>query len=152
RVRLLQPHGGRARDHGQGPLSFPHGGPSVKGTDARAPLRTLERLIEEQDLQGKRVLVRVDFNVPLEQGEDGLQVVDDTRIRAALPTIDQLQAAGATLVLVSHLGRPKGAPEDRYRMAPVARRLGELLGQEVRYLKTDGPASPEQQRDRKSTR
>jgi len=118
----------------------------VKGTDARAPLRTLERLIEEQDLQGKRVLVRVDFNVPLEQGEDGLQVVDDTRIRAALPTIDQLQAAGATLVLVSHLGRPKGAPEDRYRMAPVARRLGELLGQEVRYLKTDGPASPEQQR------
>ncbi len=118
----------------------------MKGTDARAPLRTLERLIEEQDLQGKRVLVRVDFNVPLEQGEDGLQVVDDTRIRAALPTIDQLQAAGATLVLVSHLGRPKGAPEDRYRMAPVARRLGELLGQEVRYLKTDGPASPEQQR------
>lgn len=108
--------------------------------------RTLESLVTEEDLKGKRVLVRVDFNVPLEEGESGLRVGDDTRIRAALPTLQRLLNAGATLFLVSHLGRPKGAPEDAYRMGPVATRLGELLGSEVRYLATEGPASAEQQR------
>ena len=108
--------------------------------------RTLESLVTDEDLKGKRVLVRVDFNVPLEEGPGGLQVGDDTRIRAALPTLKRLLNAGATLFLVSHLGRPKGAPEDAYRMDPVAARLSQLLGAEVRYQATDGPAGAQQQR------
>ncbi len=108
--------------------------------------RTLEDLVSQFDLHGKRVLVRVDFNVPLGAGADGrLTVTNDTRITAALPTITALLDAGATLFLISHLGRPKGAPEDKYRMGPVAQRLTELLGREVRYAPVDGPASPEQQ-------
>jgi phosphoglycerate kinase len=91
-------------------------------------------------LDGRRVLVRVDFNVPLEGG----RVVDDTRIRATLPTLRALEGRGATLVLASHLGRPKG-PQDDARLAPVAARLAELLGREVRYAPTPGPGSPEQQ-------
>ncbi len=113
---------------------------------SRSKLRTLDDLVAEHDLAGKRVLVRVDLNVPLEEGPNGLQVGDDTRIRAVLPTIRTLLGAGATPVLVSHLGRPKGAPEDAYRMRPVALRLSELLGREVRYQAADGPASTEQQR------
>ncbi|SNS40874.1 phosphoglycerate kinase [Micrococcales bacterium KH10] len=79
------------------------------------------------DLRGKRVLVRSDFNVPL----DGTTITDDGRIRAALPTIKTLIAAGAKVVLVAHLGRPKGAPDPKFSLAPVAKRLGELLGQDV---------------------
>ncbi len=90
-------------------------------------------------LDGKRVFVRVDLNVPLKGGVIG----DDTRIRATLPTLTELLQRGCTLVLASHLGRPKG-PDDAARLAPVAARLGELLGREVRYLATDGPAAPEQ--------
>ena len=90
-------------------------------------------------LDGKRVFVRVDLNVPLKGGVIG----DDTRIRATLPTLTELLGRGCTLVLASHLGRPKG-PDDAARLAPVAARLGELLGHEVRYLATDGPATPEQ--------
>ena len=78
------------------------------------------------DLAGKRVLVRVDFNVPL----DGATVTDDTRIRAALPTIEELRGKGASLVLVSHLGRPKDH-EPEFSMKPAADRLGELLGAPV---------------------
>jgi phosphoglycerate kinase len=91
-------------------------------------------------LDGKRVFVRVDLNVPLKGGVIG----DDTRIRATLPTLTELLQRGCTLVLASHLGRPKGGPDDAARLAPVASRLGELLGREVRYLATDGPAAPEQ--------
>ncbi|MBD7916963.1 phosphoglycerate kinase [Cellulomonas sp. Sa3CUA2] len=79
------------------------------------------------DLRGKRVLVRSDFNVPL----DGTTITDDGRIRAALPTIQALVAKGARVVLVAHLGRPKGTPDAKYSLAPVAARLGELLGQDV---------------------
>ncbi|UZN01530.1 phosphoglycerate kinase [Cellulomonas sp. S1-8] len=79
------------------------------------------------DLRGKRVLVRSDFNVPL----DGTTITDDGRIRAALPTLQALVAKGARVVVVAHLGRPKGAPEAKYSLAPVAARLGELLGQDV---------------------
>ncbi|MCB2175218.1 MAG: phosphoglycerate kinase [Actinomycetales bacterium] len=79
------------------------------------------------DLRGKRVLVRSDFNVPL----DGTTITDDGRIRAALPTLTRLLDAGARVVVTAHLGRPKGEPDPKYSLAPVAARLGELLGKPV---------------------
>ncbi|WP_139983126.1 phosphoglycerate kinase [Nocardioides litoris] len=81
------------------------------------------------DVAGKRVLVRSDLNVPL----DGDRITDDGRIRASVPTIRALADAGARVVVAAHLGRPKGAPEDRYSLRPVAARLGELLGSEVAF-------------------
>jgi phosphoglycerate kinase len=83
--------------------------------------------VREAEVAGRRVLVRVDFNVPLEGGE----VADDMRIRAALPTIELLRERGAALVLASHLDRPEGRFDPALSMAPVSRRLGELLGIEV---------------------
>jgi phosphoglycerate kinase len=81
------------------------------------------------DVAGKRVLVRSDLNVPL----DGTTITDDGRIRASVPTIKELADADARVVVAAHLGRPQGAPEDRYSLRPVAARLGELLGQEVAF-------------------
>jgi phosphoglycerate kinase len=87
--------------------------------------------LADLDVEGKRVLVRVDFNVPLQPGPDGCpQVADDTRIVAALPSIEELRRRGARLVLVSHLGRPKGVDPD-LSMRPVGARLSQLLGLEV---------------------
>jgi phosphoglycerate kinase len=90
------------------------------------------RTLDDLDVQGRRVLVRVDFNVPLERGERGISVGDDTRIRAALATIEELRGRGARLVLVSHLGRPEGRREEDLSMAPVAARLAELAGAPVK--------------------
>ncbi len=99
-------------------------------------MSTLRRLtIDDLDVKGKRVLVRVDFNVPLKEDEQGnLVVADDTRIREAMPTIRTLMQAGAKVILMSHLGRPKGQPDPKYSLAPVARRLEELLGVRVRFV------------------
>jgi phosphoglycerate kinase len=91
-----------------------------------------KRSVRDLDAQGKRVLVRVDFNVPVKDGE----VTDDTRIRRALPTIRHLLSEGARPALISHLGRPKGEPDPKYAMDPVARRLEELLGEPVTKLDT----------------
>jgi len=81
------------------------------------------------DLRGRRVLVRSDLNVPLE----GSTITDDGRVRASVPTVRRLAEAGARVVVVAHLGRPKGAPDERYTLRPVAARLGELLGRPVAF-------------------
>ena len=99
------------------------------------------KTLDDVEVKDARVLVRVDFNVPVKNGE----VSDDTRIRAALPTLRTLLDKGATLVLMSHLGRPKGVDETE-RLEPVAAHLSELLGREVRYEKTSGPVASEQER------
>ena len=88
------------------------------------------------DLRGKRVLVRSDLNVPLDHqaaGADGATITDDGRVRASVPTIRALAEAGARVVVVAHLGRPKGQPDARYSLAPVATRLSELLGRDVAF-------------------
>ena len=85
--------------------------------------------IKDLDLKGKRVFVRVDFNVPVKEGKVG----DDTRIRAAVPTIEYATARGARVVLASHLGRPKGARVEKYSLRPVAKHLSEVLGRPVAF-------------------
>ena len=86
--------------------------------------------VDQLDLAGRRVFLRVDFNVPLADG----RVTEDTRIRAVVPTIDHCLKAGASVILASHLGRPKGKVDPRYSLAPVAARLHELLGRPVPLL------------------
>jgi phosphoglycerate kinase len=89
-----------------------------------------KKTIRDIDPQGRRVFVRVDFNVPLE----GDRITDDTRIRAALPTLNDLLSRGAALIVASHLGRPKGKPDPALSLAPVAKRLSELLRRPVTML------------------
>jgi phosphoglycerate kinase len=92
-------------------------------------VRTLANLLEDGELRGTRVLVRSDLNVPL----DGQTITDDGRIKASVPAIQALADAGAVVVVCAHLGRPKGVPEDKYSLAPVARRLGELVDHPVAF-------------------
>ncbi|MEU3463215.1 phosphoglycerate kinase [Streptomyces sp. NPDC006733] len=92
-------------------------------------MKTIDDLLTEGQVAGKRVFVRADLNVPL----SGSTITDDGRIRAAVPTITQLVAAGAKVIVASHLGRPKGEPDPQFSLAPVAARLGELLGTEVAF-------------------
>ncbi len=89
----------------------------------------MARSIKDVDLAGKRVFIRVDFNVPIKNGG----ITDDTRIRASLPTITYALDKGATVILASHLGRPKGKPNPEYSLRPVAARLSELLGRPVEF-------------------
>ena len=91
-------------------------------------MKTIDELLTE-GVAGKRVFVRADLNVPL----DGTTITDDGRIRAVAPTVAKLAAAGARVIVASHLGRPKGAPDPAFSLAPAAARLGELLGTEVAF-------------------
>ncbi|MFZ4301052.1 phosphoglycerate kinase [Streptomyces cinereoruber] len=91
-------------------------------------MKTIDELLHE-GVEGKRVFVRADLNVPL----DGTTITDDGRIRAVVPTIEALADAGARVVVASHLGRPKGAPDPAFSLAPAAARLGELLGADVAF-------------------
>ncbi len=101
------------------------------------PIRTIDSLGE---MRGKRVIVRCDLNVPLKDG----RITDDGRIRASLPTLNQLIHAGARVIVVSHLGRPDGQPDTKYSLAPVAQRLCELLGKAVVFAQdTVGSAAQE---------
>src|SRR3954470_14238448 len=87
-----------------------------------------KKTLKDIDVKGKRIFCRVDFNVPMQDG----QITDETRIQAALPTIQYLQEQGAKVILASHLGRPKGTVVEELRLTPVAKRLSEKLGQEVK--------------------
>jgi phosphoglycerate kinase len=99
----------------------------------------MPRSVKDLDLRGKRVFIRVDFNVPIKNGA----ITDDTRIRASLPTIRYVLEQGAkTVILASHLGRPKGKPNPEYSLKPVAARLSELLGQAVHFDAAAGYSRP----------
>lgn len=89
-----------------------------------------KRIIEDLQLRGKRVIIRADYNVPL---DDSLQITDDTRIRSTLPTINRAVDEGAKVILCSHLGRPKGKFDPKFSLAPVAKHLQRLLGKEVTF-------------------
>lgn len=94
----------------------------------------MKKTIRDIELKGKRVLIRCDFNVPLDSNQN---ITDDTRIRAALPTLEYMVKQGAKVVVMSHLGRPKGKAAAEFSLAPVAVRLAELLGKQVEFADSD---------------
>lgn len=96
----------------------------------------MKKTVKDLEVKGKKVLVRVDFNVPFSK-EDNTKITDDARIVAALPTIKHLIENNAKVILMSHLGRPKGEPKPEFSLEPVAKRLSELLGKDVKFLDSD---------------
>lgn len=95
-----------------------------------------KKTLKDFDFNGKKALVRVDFNVPMSKEKEG-EIADDVRIRAALPTIEYLMDNGAVVVLMSHLGRPKGEANPKFTLEPVAKRLSELLKKDVAFIASD---------------
>lgn len=95
-----------------------------------------KKTLKDFDFNGKKALVRVDFNVPMSKEKEG-EIADDVRIRAALPTIEYLMDNGAVVVLMSHLGRPKGEANPKFTLEPVAKRLSELLNKDVAFIASD---------------
>src|SRR6516162_10483631 len=94
----------------------------------------MEKLsVRDLQVKGRRVLVRVDFNVPTEEIDGKVRITDDTRIRESLPTIDLLRKKGAKVILLAHFGRPKGKPNPKYSLAPVAEHLATLIAPPVRF-------------------
>lgn len=93
----------------------------------------MKKTVKDIDVKGKRCLVRCDFNVPMQEGK----ITDDVRIRAALPTIEYLKENGAKIILMSHMGRPKGKPNKEFTLAPVAERLRDLIGCDVKFAQSD---------------
>src|SRR5436853_3465997 len=109
--------------------------------DAREIMAKLS--LRDIDVRGKRVLVRVDFNVPIKENGDEIEITDDTRIREALPTINYLREQGAKTILMSHFGRPKGQRVQKYTLRPVADHLHTLLDQPVIFSHDTIGAVPE---------
>lgn len=101
-----------------------------------------KKTLKDFDFNGKKALVRVDFNVPMSKENEG-EIADDVRIRAALPTIEYLMDNGAVVVLMSHLGRPKGEANPKFTLAPVAKRLSELLKKDVAFIASDSVVDDE---------
>ena len=98
--------------------------------------------VRDLEVKGRRVLVRVDFNVPTEEVDGEVRITDDTRIQESLPTINLLRDRGAKVILLAHFGRPKGKPNPKYSLNPVAQRMGELIGARVQFsTKTIGEAA-----------
>ncbi len=93
----------------------------------------MKKTVRDIQVEGKKVLVRCDFNVPMKDGK----ITDDVRITSALPTITYLMEQGAKVILMSHMGRPKGEPKKEFTLAPVAERLTALLGKEVLFAQSD---------------
>src|SRR5256885_13566281 len=90
------------------------------------------KTIADYNFSGHRALIRVDFNVPLDK--QTLEIKDDTRIKAAIPTINKILNDGGSVILMSHLGRPKGGPEDKYSLSHVVKRTFELLNRDVKFV------------------
>src|ERR1700731_2713491 len=101
----------------------------------------MEKLsVRDLEVKGRRVLVRVDFNVPTEEIDGNIRITDDTRIRESLPTIELLREKGAKLILLAHLGRPKGQPNPKYSLEPVAEHLKQMIPPPVTFSpETIGP-------------